>query len=78
MKIYVIVLYQMIIWSSFTLLEWLSKHDDPIYNILMFLVFFYIAVASSNYMIKSIKDTFVITVFSLCMYGLIQFALYHM
>nr|WP_077211375.1 hypothetical protein [Bacillus dakarensis] len=75
MKIYMVVLYQMIIWSSYTLIEWLSKYDDPLYNILMFLVFFYIAVVSGNYMIKSIRKTFMISVFSLAAYGLIQLIL---
>lgn len=72
MKNYIVVLIQLMIWSGYTLTEWLSKYDQIIYNILMFFVFVYIAVLSGNYILKSIRRTLLLTIFSLIIYGSIQ------
>lgn len=72
MRNYMVVLIQLIIWSGYTLTEWLSKHDESLYNVLMFGVFMYIAVISGNYIVGSKKTTICLTALSLCIYGLIH------
>lgn len=69
MKVYTVVLLQLIIWSGYTLIEWLSKHDHPLYNVIMFVVFFYLAIVIGNYIMKSAKKTFLVTIISLAIYA---------
>lgn len=69
LKVYVVIVIQLMIWSGYTLTEWLSKHDQLIYNILMFFVFFYIAISSGNYIIRSPKKTMIVTFVSLMIYS---------
>jgi hypothetical protein len=68
LKVYAVLLLQLIIWSGYTLIEWLSKHDHPIYNGIMFLVFFYLAIIIGNNIVKSARKTFFITILSLAIY----------
>ncbi|MHC0037326.1 hypothetical protein [Pseudoneobacillus sp. C159] len=75
MKVYVVILLQLIIWSGYTLLEWLSKHDQLIYNVLMFFIFFYLAIQIGNTIMKSAKKTIFITTFSLSLYATVHFTL---
>jgi len=75
MKIYVVILLQLIIWSGYTLLEWLSKHDQKIYNVLMFFIFFYLAIQIGNFIMKSAKKTIFITTLSLTLYASVHFTL---
>ncbi|AIE59493.1 hypothetical protein MGA3_13716 [Bacillus methanolicus MGA3] len=72
MKIYTVILVQLILWSGYTFLEWLSKHDHPIYNVLMFLVFFYLAIIAGNFFMNSTKKTMLVTLISLALYGTFQ------
>lgn len=69
MRVYSVVLLQMMIWSGYSLAEWLSHHDHPVYNVLMFLVFFYLAMLSGKSIVKSIRKTTLITMASLGIYG---------
>jgi hypothetical protein len=75
MKVYVVVLIQLILWSGYTLLEWLSQHDQLIFNVLMFFVFFYLAIQIGNTIMKSAKMTIFITTLSLSLYASVHFAL---
>jgi hypothetical protein len=75
MKVYVVVILQLIIWSGYTLLEWLSQHDQFIYNVIMFFVFFYLAIQIGNFIIKSAKKTIFITTLSLSLYASFHFVL---
>jgi hypothetical protein len=75
MKTYTVILVQLILWSGYTFMEWLSKHDQPIYNVLMFLVFFYLAIIAGNFIMKSAKKTFLITLVSLALYSTFQIAM---
>lgn len=75
MKGYVVILLQLMIWSGYSVIEWLSKHDQPLYNGLMFLVFIYIAFVVGNSLLKSAKRTAMITFFSLLIYSSVQFSL---
>lgn len=75
MKVYVAILLQLMIWSGYTLLEWLSQHDQLIYNVLMFFIFFYLAIQIGNWIMKSTRKTIFITTFSLSIYASVHFAL---
>jgi hypothetical protein len=75
LKVYTVMLIQMIIWSGYTFTEWLSKHDQPIYNVIMFIVFFYLATISGNYIMRSTKKTLLVTIISLAIYTSFQLTL---
>jgi hypothetical protein len=68
MKIYFVLLLQWLIWSAYTLMEWLSKHDHPLYNGIMFMIFLYFAIKSGNYVIQSTLKTLFTTLVSLSIY----------
>lgn len=72
MRNYVVILIQLMIWSGYTLIEWLSKYDQIMYNVLMFFVFVYLAVLAGNFFLKSTRRTLLLTVFSLSIYGSIH------
>ncbi|RHW31126.1 hypothetical protein D1B31_22745 [Neobacillus notoginsengisoli] len=75
MKVYIVLLLQFIIWSSYTITEWLSKHDHPLYNVLMFLVFFYLALVICQNFIASSRNSFILTLLSLCLYAALHICL---
>jgi hypothetical protein len=75
MRTYIVILLQFIVWSSYTLIEWLSKHDHPIYNVMMFFVFFYLAFFIGTTITRSGRKTLLITTFSLTIYGTFHFAM---
>ncbi|MBS4193840.1 hypothetical protein KHA97_01980 [Bacillus sp. FJAT-49870] len=72
MKKYVALLLQLIIWSGFTLAEWLSGKDHLVSKVILFIVFSYLAILLARKIVDSSKDTFIITVLSLFTYGLLQ------
>jgi hypothetical protein len=75
MKVYTAMLLQLIIWSGYTFIEWLSKYDLLFYKVLMFFVFLYLAVLIGNYVVKSMKITAFVTSLSLSVYGLFHFTM---
>ncbi|OLS41950.1 hypothetical protein [Bacillus sp. MRMR6] len=75
MRIYLTVILQFIIWSGFTLIEWLSNHDQLIYKVMMFFIFFYIAFIIANKLVQSIGKSFFITTSSLLIYTSIHYSL---
>ncbi|WP_341462810.1 hypothetical protein, partial [Heyndrickxia oleronia] len=66
-------LFQVMIWSGFTLAVWLSDRDHLIYRIIVFIVFFYLAFLLARIIVKSNRVTFFITLSSLSIYFLLQF-----
>ncbi|MBW8348686.1 hypothetical protein K0H71_04370 [Bacillus sp. IITD106] len=72
MKKYVALLLQLIIWSGFTLAEWLSGKDHLVSKVILFIVFSYLAILLASKIVDSSRDTFIITVLSLVTYGLLQ------
>ncbi|MGP7818901.1 hypothetical protein [Niallia sp. 01092] len=72
MKVYTAILIQLILWSGYSIIEWLSKHDLFIYKIFMFGVFLYLAITIGNYIIKSPRKTMLATFISLAIYGSFQ------
>nr|WP_083402415.1 hypothetical protein [Bacillus sp. MUM 116] len=75
MKVYVVMLLQFMIWSGYTLIEWLSKHDQLVYKVIMFFVFFYLAYLIGNSITKSSRKTLFLTAVSLVIYTSIHYTL---
>ncbi|MED3552353.1 hypothetical protein P4449_17975 [Cytobacillus praedii] len=75
MKTYTALLLQLIIWSGYTFIEWLSRYDQLLYKVLMFFVFFYIAIIIGNTIMKSVKKTLFITSLSLTLYASFHFTM---
>ncbi|WP_462409112.1 hypothetical protein [Neobacillus sp. Marseille-QA0830] len=75
MRVYVVILLQFIIWSGYTFIEWLSKHDQLIYKVIMFFVFFYIAFLIGNKVTQSVKKTLFITTLSLVIYTSLHYTM---
>lgn len=69
MRVYIVMMLQLIIWSGFTFIEWLSKHDQLIYKVIMFFVFFYLAFIIGNQITKSVRKSLFITALSLVIYA---------
>ena len=72
---YVVALIQLIIYSSFTLIEHLSGKDHHLYNFFMFVVFFYLSFIIAKYYLRTVKKTITITITSLIGYLFIHQAL---
>ncbi len=72
MRIYTVMIIQFMIWSGFTLIEWLSTNDWFIYKLIMFFIFFYLAISIGDYMLRSSRKTIAITVLSLSFYSTIH------
>ncbi|GAA0325066.1 hypothetical protein GCM10008967_14630 [Bacillus carboniphilus] len=75
MKSYVAVLLQMMVWSGYSLAEWLSSRDHWEYNVAMFVIFVFLAFRLAKYIVKSTKASFFITVGTLSIYYLIHWGL---
>ncbi|MGM0844437.1 MAG: hypothetical protein ACQEUT_05630 [Bacillota bacterium] len=65
MKKYIAFLLQLIIWSAFTVAQWLSGKDHIEYKWIMFIVFFYLGFLIAKKILQSSKATVVITLVSL-------------
>ncbi|MBA4537910.1 hypothetical protein H1Z61_12405 [Bacillus aquiflavi] len=65
MKEYLTIVLQFIIWSAYTLIEWLSAYDRIEYKIIMFVIFFYLAFVIGKSIVKSTKKTMILTALSL-------------
>lgn len=78
MKIYVVFLLQFMIWSGFTLVEWLSKHDQLLYKVIMFFIFYYLAFLLGRKMTESRVKALFITFTSLAIYGSFHFTMNHL
>ncbi|MBS4177271.1 hypothetical protein KHA89_07005 [Bacillus sp. FJAT-49731] len=75
MKKYVALLLQLIIWSGFTMAQWLSGKDHFFSKIILFVVFFYLAFLLARMIVKSNKLTLWITIMSLSTYGMLHLLL---
>ncbi|MBA9025030.1 MULTISPECIES: hypothetical protein [Bacillaceae] len=72
MKNYVVFLFQLIVWSGYTVVEWLSMHDKFLFKVLMFFIFSYLAIYIGKVILKSNKQTWIVTGVSLACYAIIQ------
>lgn len=76
MKSYTVILLQWMIWSAFTLSEWLSRHDKRQYKVLMFCVFLYLALLLGKTIMKSWRKTIFVTGLSITLYSCMYFVFY--
>ncbi|RIW29484.1 hypothetical protein D3H55_18770 [Bacillus salacetis] len=65
MKNYIAFLVQLIVWSAFSIAQWLSNKDHIEYKWIMFIIFFYFGFIIAKKILQSPKRTFVITLISL-------------
>ncbi|MEA3572681.1 hypothetical protein ACPOM7_19690 [Peribacillus castrilensis] len=75
LKNYLVILFQLIVWSGYTLVEWLSVNDRLVFKVFMFLVFSYLAIYIGKMILKSNRRTMLVTVISLLCYGILQILL---
>ncbi|MGM9929879.1 MAG: hypothetical protein ACI35P_18225 [Bacillus sp. (in: firmicutes)] len=75
MKEYAVFLIQWIVWSGYTLSEWLSGSDRLLFNIVMFFFFLQIAVYIGKVLLRSNVKTGFVTSLSLLSYLGIHFIL---
>nr|WP_066367751.1 hypothetical protein [Neobacillus fumarioli] len=74
MRAYIVMILQFIIWSGYTLIEWLSK-DQLIYKVFMFFIFFYLAFLIGNKLTNSSRKTLFITGLSLVIYTSLHYTM---
>ncbi|MFJ7976242.1 hypothetical protein JNUCC23_07535 [Peribacillus sp. JNUCC 23] len=72
MKNYVVFLFQLIVWSGYAVVEWLSTHDKLVFKVIMFFIFSYLAIYIGKAILKSNKRTLIVTSVSLLCYAIIQ------
>lgn len=72
LKEYVVVLFQFMIWSAYTFIEFIAVHDRIISKILMFLIFTYLSIYIAKTILKSGKQVFLITIISLTSFALLR------
>jgi hypothetical protein len=77
MKVYIVVTIQLMIWSGYTFIEWLSKHDQLVYKVIMFFIFFYLAFLIGNVVTKSSRKSIFITALSLTIYSSFHYTMIH-
>ncbi|KXG10397.1 hypothetical protein AT864_00988 [Anoxybacillus sp. P3H1B] len=68
MKEYVVFLSQMMIWSSFSLIEWLSGRDRPLFRGLLLCIFLYFAFLLARKMGLRTKKAIWITLLTAIIY----------
>jgi hypothetical protein len=73
MRVYVLIILQFMIWSGFTFVEWLSVHDQLVYKVIMFFIFYYLAFSLGHLVTKSGPKAFFITCLSLSIYSSLHF-----
>lgn len=78
MRIYIVVVLQLMIWSGYTFIEWLSMHDQLVYKVVMFLIFFYLAFSIGNAVTKSSRKAIFITALSLAIYSSFHYMMIHL
>ncbi len=75
LKNYLVFLFQLMVWSIYTLAEWLSVYDRLIFKCMMFLLFSYLAIYIGKVILKSTKQTLLVTSISLTCYAALQLLL---
>ena len=72
MKRYIVFMLQWIVWSGYTLAEWLSRHDKWLFKAIMFALFFQLAVLIAQKVLKTKLQTGAVTMLSLAAYLIAQ------
>ncbi|WP_019242465.1 hypothetical protein [Bacillus sp. AP8] len=68
MRSYTVILIQWIVWSGFSIAEWLSRHDRLVFKAFMFVVFLQISIFIGKSILHSNLKTGVVTSISLLTY----------
>lgn len=66
------------VWSGYTFIEWLSRHDQLVHKVIMFFIFFYLAFMIGRAITKSDQKSIFITTFSLLFYSSIHYTVLHL
>ncbi|WP_077617673.1 hypothetical protein [Bacillus sinesaloumensis] len=70
MKIYVIGLIQILIWSAFSLVTWLSQSDSMFAKVILLIIFCYVAFLIATKIGLTRKGSLLVTVISfLCFFS---------
>ncbi|MEH7234896.1 hypothetical protein [Bacillus sp. JJ1562] len=64
MKVYVIGLIQVLIWSAFSMVTWLSGSDSLLSKVILLIIFCYVAFLIANKIGLTRKGSFLITFIS--------------
>ncbi len=62
---YIVFLLQMMLWSGYTVAEWISRRDHIEYKWLMFIIVLYLALVIGKRFIHSKQEITIITIVSL-------------
>lgn len=68
MRLYMVVMLQLIIWSGYTFVEWLSKYDQFSIKVIILLIFVYFAMVLGNRLLHSNMRTVLATFISISVY----------
>lgn len=60
--------YHLLLWSSFSVVEWFSKKDSVLAKIILLLVFFYLSYLVAYNLIKTRRGAFLVSVSTLLLY----------
>lgn len=68
MNYYIVCLFQLFLWSGFSLALWLSNKDHLLYKTLLFLIFVYFALLIGKRYLSNWKQVWLMVVISLIAY----------
>ncbi|GMB08614.1 hypothetical protein EDD69_10514 [Thermolongibacillus altinsuensis] len=77
MKEYVVFLLHMFIWNCFSIVEWLSARDRPIFKAMLFIIFVYVAFLLALRFRLQRKKAFWTTIASITIYFVCRQAVWH-
>lgn len=77
MRLYTVVILQLIIWSGYTFVEWLSKYDKLSMKVIILLIFVYFAMVLGNHLLHSKMRTVLATSISISVYLFFYFIMFY-
>lgn len=77
MRLYTVVILQLIIWSGYTFVEWLSRYDKLSMKVIILLIFVYFAMVLGNHLLHSKMRTVLATSISISVYLFFYFIMFY-
>ncbi|MDQ0184989.1 hypothetical protein MKX78_09290 [Cytobacillus sp. FSL R5-0569] len=77
MRLYTVVILQLIIWSGYTFVEWLSRYDKLSMKVIILLIFVYFAMVLGNHLLHSKMRTVLATSISITVYLFFYFIMFY-
>ncbi|MED1606936.1 hypothetical protein P4U90_16550 [Cytobacillus kochii] len=77
MRLYTVVILQLIIWSGYTFVEWLSRYDILSMKVIILLIFVYFAMVLGNHLLHSKMRTVLATSISISVYLFFYFIMFY-